>query len=341
MQAVVKYGRGYKQVETRDVPEPDYGPTDVLLEVRAAGVCGSDVEQWHDGVTWPIHVPVIQGHEFCGVVVAKGDAMAGWELGDLCTSETAAYVCGRCRWCRTGAYNLCPERLGYGYGTDGAFAKLVRVPERCLHRVPAGVAPEHACLTEPASVAYNALVAQSRVLPGEPVVVIGPGPIGLFCVQMARICGATPIVVVGTAADRARLDQAIALGATEAVLADEAETVIPTRCPDGVPVVVDAAGNVHAQRLAIALVARGGQITKVGWGLAELSLQLDPIVQKAAAIRGAFSHTWRTWEAVLALIAGGALDMAAMVSHELPLADWERGFELVEQRAATKVVLRP
>lgn len=342
MQALVKYGRGYKELELREVPEPTIGPTDVLLEVAAAGVCGSDIEQWHDGVSWPVNVPVIQGHEFAGTIAAVGEAVRGFAAGDRCASETAAVICGRCRWCRTGYYNLCPNRLGFGYGTDGAFTQYVKVPERCLHRVPDSVPFEHACLTEPASVAYNALVVQTRICPGEPVAVIGPGPIGLFCLQLARICGATPIYAIGTEGDAARLETALQVGATEALLAPSAVArILAESDGDGLPVVVDAAGNVHAERLGIELVSRNGQITKVGWGLQPLELNLDPMVQKAAAIRGSFSHTWRTWEAVLALMAGGRLDLATMISHECPLADWLEAFELIERREATKVVLHP
>ncbi len=342
MDAVVKYGRGFKEIALRAMPEPMPGPGQVLVAVRAAGVCGSDIEQWHDGVSWPINVPVICGHEFCGTIAGVGERVTGWTVGECVVCETAAVICGHCPACRTGAYNLCPERLGFGYGTHGAFASLVAVPERCLHRVPAAVPDEHACLTEPVSVAYNALVARTRVLPGEPVVVIGPGPIGLFCLQMARICGATPIFAVGVEQGDRRLETALQVGATHRLFAAEAEAgILAATGGWGVPVVVDAAGNAAAEALAISVVARGGQIVKLGWGQRPLELHLDPVIQKAAAIAGSFSHTWRTWEAVLALLAAGRLLMEPMVTHQLPLRDWQTGFEAAERGEAVKVVLRP
>src|SRR6266849_4073938 len=227
MRAVVKYGTNDGDVELRDVPEPSIGETDVLLEMGAAGVCGSDVEQWRHHVSYKVNVPVIQGHEFCGTVRAAGrgagagGAGGAFKPGDRVVSETAAVICGQCRPCLTGEYNLCPRRLGFGYGTDGAFTRYVRVPVRCLHRIPDGVSFEHAALTEPACVAYNAIHVKSRVRPGEPVVIIGPGPIGLFALQMCRAGGAGQIVLVGTSADSARLRVGKELGAAIMVDAEQ------------------------------------------------------------------------------------------------------------------------
>jgi L-iditol 2-dehydrogenase len=121
VKAVVKYGQRDGEVELREVPEPTAGPGEVLLEVRAAGVCGSDIEMWRHQVSFPVHTPVIQGHEFCGVIREVGPGVTEFQPGDRVASETAAYICGRCRSCRAGEYNLCPDRRGFGYGTDGAF----------------------------------------------------------------------------------------------------------------------------------------------------------------------------------------------------------------------------
>ena len=213
MNAVVKYGQKDGMVELRDVPVPQIGPQDVLLEVKAAGVCGSDIEMYRHRVSFPVNTPVIQGHEFAGVIAEVGGEVEGFSVGGRVVSETAAYICGRCPLCRSGEYNLCPERLGFGYGTDGAFTRFVCVPARCLHPVPEGVPFDAAALTEPLCVAYNALVVKSRVIPGEPVVVLGPGPIGLFALQIARLSGAGPIIITGADADTDRLGLAKKMGA--------------------------------------------------------------------------------------------------------------------------------
>jgi L-iditol 2-dehydrogenase len=344
MKAVVKYGCQDGQVELREVPEPTIGEQDVLLEMQAAGVCGSDVEQWRHFITYPVNVPVIQGHEFCGIVRQVGAAVTGFRSGDRVVSETAAFICGQCRLCLTGDYNLCPHRLGFGYGTDGAFTRFVRVPARCLHRIPANVSFEEAALTEPACVTYNAIHVKSRLRPGEPVLVIGPGPIGLFAVQMCRASGAGAIVLVGTDADRRRLEVGRELGATAAVNgaeSDPMEAVRDLTNGEGAHLVIDAAGPTAAMRLALDAVARNGQITKIAWGPKPLELSLDPLLSKAATLQGSYSHTWRTWEAVLQMIAAGALRMEPMITHRFTIEQWSLAYHLVESREAVKVVLSP
>lgn len=344
MNAVVKYGQMDGMVELRDVPDPEIGPQDVLLEVKAAGGCGSDIEMYRHKVSFPVNTPVIQGHEFAGVIAAAGDEVEGFSVGDRVVSETAAYICGRCPLCRSGEYNLCPERLGFGYGTDGAFTRFVRVPARCLHRIPEGVPFEAAALTEPLCVAYNALVVKSVVVPGEPVVVLGPGPIGLFALQVARLSGAGPILITGTDADATRLELAEKLGADITVRAGQDDPLAAVAaCTDGfgVPLVVDAAGASETLRQAMGMVRRNGQITKIGWGPEPIGLSLDPLLSKAATLQGVYSHTWRTWEACLRLIQRGQVDMASMISHRFSITEWKRAYELVETRQALKVVLAP
>ncbi|MHC1762385.1 MAG: zinc-binding dehydrogenase [Negativicutes bacterium] len=344
MKALVKYDVVPKAVELREVPEPKIGAGDVLLEVRSVGVCGSDIEMWHHLVTFPVNVPVILGHEFCGVVHEVGANVKDFQVGDRVVSETAAQICGKCHHCRSGEYNLCPSRQGYGSGVSGAFTRYVAVPQRILHRIPESVSFDFASLTEPACVAYNAVFVKSRLRPGEPVVIIGPGPIGLFAVQMVRIGGAYPIILVGTSVDEARLKTGKELGAHMAInLSEENATERIMKLTEGlgVPLVVDAAGNNAAFKLAMELVRRNGQITKIGWGPKPLDLSLDPIIAKAATLQGSFSHTWSTWEAVLHLIESGDIRMDPMITHRFPLDQWEEAFRLVDSKVAVKAVIHP
>jgi alcohol dehydrogenase/L-iditol 2-dehydrogenase len=344
MKAVVKYGTSDGEVELRNVPEPKIGPTDVLLETAAAGICGSDVEQWRHHVTYHVNTPVTMGHEFCGTVREVGSEVRGFQPGDRVASETAAYICGQCPYCLTGEYNLCPTRLGFGYGLDGAFTRYVRVPARCLHRIPENVSFEHAALTEPACVTYNALTVKSRIRPGEPVVVIGPGPIGLFAVQMAKAAGAGTIFLVGTAADRLRMDVGRQVGADvllNAEATDAAADILDATGGYGAPLVVDAAGPAAAMKLAMDVVARNGQITKIAWGPRPLNLSLDPIVGKAVSLQGSYSHNWRTWEAVLKMMAAGSLNPDALITHRFTIESWFEAYNLVQDRAAVKVILTP
>ena len=197
--AVVQFGLDQPlQVALRDVPVPEIGPADVLLAVGAASVCGSDVHQAYLTHSWPVNAPVTLGHEFGGVVAQVGADVKAFKEGDRVVSETAAYICGECLMCRTGRYNLCPTRKGFGYGIDGAMAQYVRVPARCLHHIPDTLPFDIACLTEPHCVAYQSMCVNADIKPGDLVVVLGPGPIGLLCAKMAALSGAYPLVVAGS-----------------------------------------------------------------------------------------------------------------------------------------------
>jgi alcohol dehydrogenase/L-iditol 2-dehydrogenase len=302
------------------------------------------VEQWRHDITYKVNTPVTMGHEFCGTIREVGAEVKHFRTGDRVASETAAYICGQCPYCLTGEYNLCPTRLGFGYGLNGAFTRYVRVPVRCLHHIPENVSFEHAALTEPACVTYNALTVKSRIRPGEPVVVIGPGPIGLFAVQMARAAGAGTIYLVGTNVDRLRMEVGKEIGANVLINAQEtdaAAAILDATDGYGAPLVVDAAGPTPAVKLAMDVVARNGQITKIAWGPRPLELSLDPIVGKAATLQGSYSHNWRTWEAVLKMMAAGSLNLDAMITHRYTIESWWEAFHLVEERKAVKIILRP
>ncbi len=336
--AVVNYENKKHAVELRDIPRPTIGPEDVLLEVAAVGVCGSDLHQWTAEHSWPVNYPVVLGHEFAGVVADVGDRVTRWKAGDRAVSETAAVIDPDSPFSRQGLYNLDPTRKGFGYGVDGAMTRYVRVPARCLHRVPDSLAFEKAGLTEPCCVAYNAVVMHGHVRPGDRIVVLGPGPIGLLCAAMARLQGAE-VAVVGLERDRGRLQVATAFGCEPIVdgLDDWARAV------DGLGVdgVVDAVGISAALKTAMDIVRPNGWISKVGWGRAPLGFSLDPLVQKNVTLAGSFSHNWPIWERVLRLLSTGALDVSKIIGGVWPLADWHEAFEQMHSGQIVKAVLKP
>lgn len=344
MKAVVKYGIEDNKVELREMPVPAIGPEDVLLEVKAAGICGSDIEMWRGFCSSTINVPVIMGHEFCGVIDRTGKEVRGFKAGDRVVSETSAYICGRCHFCRTGDYNLCPDRLGFGYGTDGAFTQYVKVRQDILHLIPEGLSFEEAAITEPVCVAYNAMCGRTVIKPGGTIAVIGPGPIGLNCVQIARLLGAAQVVAVGTDVDTERLKTASSIGADVIINVqkeDAVKHVFDMTNGLGADVVADAAGNSSALKLSMEMVRRLGQIIKIGWGPKPVGFSLDLLISKAASLHGSFSHTWNTWECVLKLLSRGKLSNKPLISHVLPLPEWEKGYRLVESRQGSKVILHP
>jgi alcohol dehydrogenase/L-iditol 2-dehydrogenase len=341
--AVVQYALAAGSVELREVAVPAIGDEDVLLAVGAVSVCGSDVHQAYGSASWPINVPVTLGHEFGGTIAALGRAVRGFREGDRVVSETAAVICGACGMCRSGRYNLCPSRKGFGYGVDGAMASLVAVPARCLHRVPDTLPFDLACLTEPHAVAYNAMCVNATIRPGDLVVVLGPGPIGLLCTRMAALAGAHPLVVSGLAADAARLETATALGATHVVdvqAQDLAEVVRGLR-PLGADLVCDASGSSRTLEAALSVVRPDGRVVKVGWSPESLAVNLNPLVQKNLAVQGSFSHTWPVWERVIELLDAGLTRAELVVGLRTGLEGWKEAFEGMHTGAVIKSVLVP
>lgn len=336
--AVVNYAPEKGSVELREVPRPEIGAEDVLLEVGAVGVCGSDLHQWTADHSWPVNYPVILGHEFGGTIAEVGKDVIGWKEGDRAVSETAAIIDPLNPMSRVGLYNLDPTRKGFGYGTDGAMTTSVRVPARCLHKVPDLLPFEQACLTEPCCVAYNATVMNSTIKPGDRVVVIGPGPIGLLCAAMARLCGAQ-VAVVGIERDRERLDIARQYGCEP--LVDGVEEWANVRDGLGADGVIDAAGISASLKLAVDIVRPNGWISKVGWGRDPVGFSLDPVVQKNVRLQGSFSHNWAIWERVLCLLADGQVDVTKITGGTWSLEDWHPAFEAMHSGQIAKAVLTP
>jgi alcohol dehydrogenase/L-iditol 2-dehydrogenase len=344
MSGVVQYDLKPRSVELRELPIPEIGEEEVLLQVGAVSVCGSDVHQYHGLQSWPVAVPVILGHEFGGTVAQTGKRVKTFKEGDRVVSETASYICGQCLMCRTGAYNLCPQRKGFGYGINGAMAGFVKVAERCLHHIPGNLSFEKAALTEPCCVGYNCVIEKSKVKPGDTVVVLGPGPIGLLCAEMARLAGAGNLIVAGMAQDKSRLEAAKELGATHAVNLQETDLKdLALSLGDGLGahLVVDAAGASAALKTALDIVRPGGQITKVGWGPQPLGFSLDPLVQKAVTLQGSFSHTFQNWEMVVSMLASGQINLKPIISRVAGLADWQDCFDGMSNGNYVKTVLQP
>ena len=202
--AVVNYAANPYSVELRDIDEPDLGGDDVVVRVKAVGVCGSDLHMWTGDQSWPVRYPIVLGHEFSGVVEQVGPNVHNWRRGDRVVSETHAVIDPTSPLSRVGLYNLDPSRAGFGAVVNGAMTQLVRVPTRILHRVPDELPLEQAALAEPCCVAFNATAVNSQIRPGDRILVLGPGPIGILCAAVARLCGAE-VAILGLERDADRL----------------------------------------------------------------------------------------------------------------------------------------
>jgi alcohol dehydrogenase/L-iditol 2-dehydrogenase len=344
MLGLVNYAKKPHSVELRELPVPGIGEEDVLFKVQAVGICGSDLHQYTGKHSWKVNYPVVLGHEFAGHIAKVGSRVGGFKEGDRVVSETAASLPPDSAFIRQGLYNLEPKRLGFGYGVDGAMAPFVRVPARCLHRVPDSLPLEKAALTEPCCVAYNAVCVNSRLRPGDTVAVIGPGPIGLLCAMMAKLSGAGHITVIGIPEDAKRLDIAKQVGADTTLGAhgeDVVEWVKSFGDGHGLDLVIDAAGVSASLKLALDIVRPAGQITKVGWGPQPLNFSLDQLVQKAATLQGSYSHNWPIWEKVISLLTMGKIDLNPVLNRISPLSEWHNAFEEMHSGVIVKGVLLP
>lgn len=337
--AVVNYAPEADSVELQEIPVPEIGPDEVLLEVAAVGVCGSDLHQWTADHSWPVNYPVVLGHEFAGTISRTGDLVRNWSIGDRVVSETAAIIDPDNPLSREGRYNLDPTRKGFGYGVNGAMTSFVRVPARCLHHVPDNLPLEKAALTEPCCVAFNAVVMNGDIQPGDRVVVFGPGPIGLLCAAMARLQGAE-VAVVGLERDQGRLEIAAREYGCESIIAGLDEW---SQAVDGLGVngVVDAAGVSVTLKKSLEIVRPGGWISKVGWGPQPLGFSLDPLVQKNIRLQGSFSHNWPIWERVIRLLTTGQLNIDPIIGGTWSLSDWHTAFETMHSGEIVKAVLTP
>ncbi|MDI7261346.1 MAG: zinc-binding dehydrogenase [Thermodesulfobacteriota bacterium] len=344
MKAVVKYGKGKGLVEIQEVPEPKMKEDEVLIEVKAVSVCGSDLHIYHDAHPyWP---PVILGHEFSGVIVDVGKEVRGWKVGDRVVTETRTGSCGVCYTCQSGFPQACEQKRAYGIGINGAYAKYVAGPARLLHRLPDMISFEAGAVIEPIAICVTSILERSQLQAGESVLITGPGPIGLISLAIARAAGARMIGVTGRSSDEGiRFEKARELGADFTINVDQGDPVakILEMTNDlGVDILIEASGGGKAIYQAFEMVRRLGRICAIGIsGKEEVPIPYDRGIFKALRYDFCFSSSWTAWEKAIGLIGKGLLPAEKLITHQLPLEKWEEAFRLLENLQAAKVILIP
>lgn len=350
MKALVMYDKKRGALELKEIQKPDINKNDILVRVKAAAICGSDIHFWQGKNSELLNTPVVLGHEFSGIIAEKGEDVTYWKEGDRVVSDNTGYVCGKCSFCLTGRFVLCEERKGLGYGMDGGFAEYVKIPgdilqkfSGCLLRLSENISFEEASIIEPSCNAYRALIQDAHFFPGETIIIFGPGAIGLFCVQFAKIAGASRIIIVGTAGDENRLDVAKQLGADHTIIADNnvVERVLDCNKNSYFDIAIDAAGPPIIMEHALRVIKREGQIIKIGMSSLPFKTSLDLLVMKAVVVKGHFGYDYISWENVLRLIEEGKLQYKPLISEVLPIEKWKEGFEKVKAKEAIKIVLKP
>lgn len=335
----------YGKLSYDEVPTPEISCEDVLVAVKACGICGSDVHGL-DGSTGRRRPPLIMGHEAAGVIARVGSGVAGWAPGERVTFDSTIY-CGRCDFCRAGRINLCDHRRVLGvscedYRQHGAFAQFVVVPQRVLYRLPDALPFEHAALVEPVSIAVHA-VRRTPVALNDTAVVIGAGMIGQLLIQALRVAGCGQIIAVDVAPDKLAL--AMKLGATAAVNpsgTDAAKEILRLTAGRGADLAFEAVGLAATVDLAVRGVRKGGAVTLVGNVAPKVDLPLQAVVTRELTLSGSCASRGE-YPACLDLLARGAIQVAPLISAVAPLAEGAAWFDRLYRKEAglLKVVLTP
>lgn len=335
----------YKQLKIEDLPVPVCRPRDVLIQVAACGICGSDVHGY-DGSTGRRIPPVVMGHEAAGIVAAVGAEVSAVAPGDRVTFDSTVY-CARCEFCLRGEANLCENRQVVGvscgeYRRAGAFAEYITVPEYIIYQLPPSLSFADAAMLEAVSVALHA-VKLSQIEGGETALVIGAGMIGLLVLQAARVAGCSRVFVADV--DATRLEMAAALGAAETLHAsgvDLTREVLRLTNGRGVDVVLEAVGHTETVATAIDCVRKGGAVTLIGNLVPQVSVPLQKIVTRQIRLQGSCASAGEYPEAI-ELVSSGKVKVAPMISAIAPLRDGPQWFERLyaHEPNLMKVILDP
>ena len=333
MKAARFYGVG-RPLVVEEVPPPRPGPGDVLLKVRACGLCGSDIHIVYEGVTPTAFQPIILGHEFSGEIAEAGDGVAGWNAGDR-VAVSCMVACGRCPSCLAGNTQICLHRRVLGVHLDGGLAEYARVPAKNLVRLDDRIPfTEGAILTDAVATPYRALTRRGRLRPGETVVVIGCGGLGLHAIQLARILGAGRII--GVDLSRPALERARKAGADRIVQGGPEEALAAINdATDGVgaDLALECVGASGTIGLAVACLRPGGRAVVVGLGAEKISLMPSTVfVRKEFELLGSYGFTVPEIEELVALLVAGKLDLSGSVSRTVALEEVNGGLDALYRK---------
>ncbi|MCC6613765.1 MAG: zinc-binding dehydrogenase [Anaerolineae bacterium] len=338
----MKTARGVGNVALCDVEEPQASAQQVKIAVRAAGLCGTDLHIFKDEFrSWP---PVVLGHEVAGEIVALGEGVTGWGLGDRVTTETYFSTCGQCRYCRSGHNNLCLNRRSIGSAVNGGFTNFVVVPARNLHRLPDNVDYLTGALTEPLACVVHGVTSTPTVVPGDVAVIAGPGAIGLLTLQVVKAAGAT-VIMLGTDKDAHRLSLARDLGADHIINVQHEDPAALIRDLTleglGADVVYECSGAGPAAAQLLELVRRKGRYVQIGLFGKPVAWDLDQLCYKEIVATGSNASVPSAWARAVELIGSGKVQTKPLITHQFPVTEWEKAFATFEDGTGIKTILTP
>ncbi|HEX2600049.1 MAG TPA: L-threonine 3-dehydrogenase [Terriglobales bacterium] len=330
-------------VEIRDVAIPQIGLTDVLVKVKVASICGTDLHiyNWDRWAQGRIRPPLIPGHEFCGEVVAYGNEVTSVKEGDFVSAEMHV-ACGKCLQCRTGEAHICQFVKIIGVDADGAFAEYVRIPESNIWKLDPAIPQEYASILDPLGNAVHTVLAGE--IAAKTVAVTGCGPIGLFSIAVARAVGASTVFAIEVNQYRRRIAQQMKADFVLDPSNDDVTKIVMEQTGGlGVDVVLEMAGHPTAIRTAFDVVRRGGRISLLGLTSKPISLNFsEDIIFKGITIQGINGRRmYQTWYQMTALLKSGKLDLHPVITDRMSMADFSKGMERLTSGEASKILLYP
>lgn len=338
MKALVK-AKASEGIWMQDVPEPEYGPNDLLIKIRKTAICGTDIHiyNWDDWAQKTIPVPMVVGHEFVGEIAALGSEVRGFEIGDRVSGE-GHITCGHCRNCRAGQRHLCENTVGVGVNRPGCFAEYLVIPAFNAFKLPDAISDDIAAFLDPLGNATH--TALSFDLVGEDVLITGAGPIGVMGAAIARHCGARHVVV--TDVNDYRLALATKMGATRVVnVAKEkvANVMQSLGMTEGFDVGLEMSGVPSAFRDMLAGMRHGGKIALLGIPPADTAIDWNQVIFKGLVLKGIYGREmFETWYKMAAMLQSG-LDVSPVLTHNFTIDDFQQGFDTMRSGKSGKVVL--
>jgi len=344
MIGLYKTAKGPGNMELRETDIPKIEENEVLIEIKAAGICGTDIHIKKD--EYPYWPPVIMGHEFAGVIVEKGKKVEGYEIGDRVVAEPHTKACGKCYLCRTGNIQICPEKRSPGWGIDGAFAKYLKMPEHLLHKIPDSMTFIQGAMVEPAANVVQDVLERGKVEPADFVVVNGPGAIGLMSVMAAKAGGAGRVLLIGAPADEEnRLPKGKEIGADYIVVAgkeDPVKKVMELTNGRGADYVLEASGSGKAIYSSIGMLRKLGRMSVIGLtGKKDIVFPWDDAIKKVITIIFNLSTGYTCWDRTISMINSKKIDVDKIITHKEPLKNWEKVFDDLENCKGIKGILLP
>jgi threonine 3-dehydrogenase len=338
MRALVK-AKAEKGIWMEQIPEPSYGPNDVMIRMKKTAICGTDMHIWHwdDWAQRTIKVPMAVGHEYAGEIIALGSEVRGLAIGDRVSGE-GHITCGHCRNCRAGRRHLCRNTVGVGVNRPGCFAEYMSLPASNVFKLPDAITDEIASILDPFGNATH--TALSFNLVGEDVLITGAGPIGIMAVAIARFVGSRHVVI--TDVNPYRLDLARRMGASRALdvrteKLDDAMKAL--QMEEGFDVGLEMSGVPSAFREMLRTMHHGGSVALLGLMPQDTGIHWDEVIFKGLVLKGVYGREmFETWYKMSSMLQSG-LDISGVITHRLPIEEFQFGFETMASGHSGKVIL--